>query len=90
MTKSRNVMPVTDMIGYTLRNESNKYKTLSAQEIHNYITKNIFPKAKYDTVRRTLDMMATKEKHIYSWIQRVGESQYQYVPTQDTRIVLFD
>ena len=90
MVKSRNVMPVTDMIGYTLRNESNKYKTLSAKEIHDYITKHIFPKAKYDTVRRTLDLMATKEKHIYSWIQRVGESQYQYVPTQDTRIVLFD
>ena len=90
MVKSRNVMPVTDMISYVMRSEANKYKTLTSKEIHEYITKHIFPKAKYDTVRRTLDMMATKEKHIYSWIQRVGESQYQYVPTQDTRIVLFD
>lgn len=90
MVKSRNVMPVTDMIGYVLRNEVNKYKTLSAQEIHDYIKTHIYPKAKYDTVRRTLDLMATKEKHIYSWIQRVGESQYQYVPTQNTRMVLFD
>jgi hypothetical protein len=90
MVKSRLTMPVTEMITHTFRHEPHKYKTLTAEQIHRFITSNMFAQAKYETVRRTLDIMSGKENHLYSWLKRVGESQYQSQPTQNTRVVLFD